>query len=234
MQTVHHQMSILSFDTSGDFCSAALHVGNILLAFDQDVSRSLQAAEILIPMINRVMEKSGLSYNDLDYLALTKGPGSFTGIRVGLAAAQGILISTRASPLVMSNFDLWNYRAQMQIGKKLEAVVVLIKAYSGQLYLQIFEYGNNHSKDEPILICVQDLKAHVEHLSDKIVGFIGSGMLQIYDSFFDNPNFLFLPRHVNAKVLGQLAHHIISFGKLEGHHKEVLPLYIKAPSVGVI
>jgi tRNA threonylcarbamoyladenosine biosynthesis protein TsaB len=225
-------MQILSFDTCGEFCSVALHAEGKLIAFTQDVSRSLQAAEILIPMIEVVMSKSGLFYDDLDYVALTRGPGSFTGIRVGLAAAEGILIATKASPLVLSNFDLWNYRAQMQIGKKLEAVVVLIRAYSGQIYLQIFEYAKPNKKNHPTLICAEDLITHVSYLSDKVVAFIGGGMLWTWNKFFEKRNFLFLPRYVNAKMLGELALKVLSNGLLEDHHKEVLPLYIKAPSVG--
>ena len=191
-------MKILSFDTSGEFCSVALHVGKDLIAFDQDITCSLQAAELLIPMIDKVVKSSFLRYKDLDYVALTKGPGSFTGIRVGLSAAQGILMCTKASPVVFSNFELWNYRSKMQMGSGLDASVVVIKAYSGQIYTQVFEYcGDNKN---PELLTLEQLKKNIEYLADKTVAFLGTGITYLVDPFFQRPNFFFFTKIYKCKV----------------------------------
>jgi tRNA threonylcarbamoyladenosine biosynthesis protein TsaB len=222
-------MKILSFDSAGEFCSAAVHIDTQLVAFDQDITGSLQAAELLIPMIDKVMKDAFLSYGSLDHIAVTKGPGSFTGIRVGLSAAQGLLMSTKASPLVFSNFELWNYRAKMQMGSRLDASVVVINAYSGQVYIQIFECSSN--MNDPALINVEDLKGTVGHLSDKVVAFLGTGITNLEDPFFQRPNFFFLPRYTSAKFLGQLACDTIGLGKI--HSTDLAPLYMKPPSVGV-
>ncbi len=224
-------MKILSFDTSGEFCSVAVHVGDQLAAFDQDITCSLQAAELLIPMIDKVMKYASIKYKELDYIALTKGPGSFTGIRVGLSAAQGILVSTKAIPLVFSNFELWNYRAKMQMGTCLDASVVIIKAYSGQIYVQVFEYYSNIKN--PILLTPEDLKSNIEHLSNKVVGFLGTGITHLDDPFFQRPNFFFLPRYTNAKFLGQMAYELIAFKEINSTHQDSSPLYMKPPSVGI-
>lgn len=81
--------TILAFDTTAGACSAAvLRGGTVAAAEYERMTRG--HAEALMPMIGRVMAEAGLSYNDLDAVGVTVGPGAFTGIRIGLAAARGI------------------------------------------------------------------------------------------------------------------------------------------------
>ena len=80
---------ILAFDVSNNSCSVAISAGQEILAYREDLRPSMQA-EILILLIERALQSINYDYKDIDYLALTNGPGSFTGIRIGLATAEGI------------------------------------------------------------------------------------------------------------------------------------------------
>jgi tRNA threonylcarbamoyladenosine biosynthesis protein TsaB len=91
-------MLILAFDTTAAACSVALCRDGAVLAGARRVMDQGQA-EALIPMIEEVMARSGLTYNDVDRIAVTVGPGSFTGVRVGLAAARGLGLAA-AKPVV--------------------------------------------------------------------------------------------------------------------------------------
>lgn len=100
-------MRILAFDCSGQSCSAALcDSGRVLARRDAVMARG--QAEVLIPMIEDVRKQAGLLWTDLDLLAVTVGPGTFTGLRIGLAAvrslalASGLPVAGIATPDVMA------------------------------------------------------------------------------------------------------------------------------------
>lgn len=77
----------LTIDTAGPACQAVVSVGPSIIAFE---SKAMQRGhgEELVPMVERVLAKASIGYEDLNRLGVTIGPGSFTGIRVGLAAAR--------------------------------------------------------------------------------------------------------------------------------------------------
>ncbi|MFC0240324.1 tRNA (adenosine(37)-N6)-threonylcarbamoyltransferase complex dimerization subunit type 1 TsaB [Rhodopseudomonas telluris] len=111
-------MLILAIDTALEACSAAVldTDANRLLASESEPMQRGHA-EALVPMLARVMQASGISFADLDRVAVTTGPGSFTGLRVGLSAARGIglaadkpvvgltTLSAFAAPLVSERDD---------------------------------------------------------------------------------------------------------------------------------
>src|SRR6476660_10271831 len=93
-------MLILAIDTALDACAAAVldtDAGRLIAQESQAMKRG--HAEALMPLIARVMKQSGVAFASLDRIAVTTGPGSFTGLRVGLSAARGIGLAT-AKPVV--------------------------------------------------------------------------------------------------------------------------------------
>jgi len=81
-------MKLLAFDTSTDACSVALAIDDEVL-LDHRVEPQRQS-RLLLPMIDAIMAKAGIRPTDLDGLVYGQGPGSFTGVRIAIAAAQGI------------------------------------------------------------------------------------------------------------------------------------------------
>src|SRR3981189_3969902 len=84
-------MLILAIDTALDACAAAVldtSANKIIAQESQAMKRG--HAEALMPLIARVMKESGIAFASLDRIAVTTGPGSFTGLRGGLSAARGI------------------------------------------------------------------------------------------------------------------------------------------------
>src|SRR3954463_520285 len=87
-------MLILAIDTALDACAAGVldtEAGRMIAQESQSMKRG--HAEALMPLIARVIEASGLGFANLDRIAVTTGPGSFTGVRVGLSAARGIALA---------------------------------------------------------------------------------------------------------------------------------------------
>src|SRR6266436_821554 len=95
---------ILAIDSAGLACSAVVAVGDTILSAERVETRHGQA-EALMPMVDAAMRKAGLPPAALDLVAATVGPGSFTGIRVGLAAARGIALATGAQLVGVSSFE---------------------------------------------------------------------------------------------------------------------------------
>ena len=87
-------MLILAIDTALDACAAGVldtDAGKLIAQESQPMKRG--HAEALMPLIARVMKESGIAFLSLDRIAVTTGPGSFTGLRVGLSAARGIALA---------------------------------------------------------------------------------------------------------------------------------------------
>ena len=84
---------ILAFDTTTSACTAAVCDGDTVVA-ERSVALERGHAEILLPMIEGVLADGSIGYRDLTGIAVTRGPGAFTGIRIGLAAARGLGLAT--------------------------------------------------------------------------------------------------------------------------------------------
>lgn len=82
-------MILLGLDCAGTACSAAILGDGELRSFRQEIMNRGQA-ERIVPMIRTCLEEAGCTAADLDGVAVTVGPGAFTGVRIGIAAAQGI------------------------------------------------------------------------------------------------------------------------------------------------
>ncbi len=114
----------LAFDTSADICSVALLGGdNVLAAEERSMTRA--HAEALVPMVMRVMETAGKRIGDLDTIGVTVGPGSFTGIRTGIAAAQGFALASRAVAVGVSALEAVAYGALASASSRSPVMCIL-------------------------------------------------------------------------------------------------------------
>ena len=133
-------MRVLAIDTALAACSAAVldtEHGGIVAAESLPMTRG--HAEALMPLVARVMDQAGLAFTDLDRVAVTTGPGSFTGLRVGIAAARGIALATDKSAVGLST--LFAYAAPQMAADDRIPVVAAIDARHGHVYLQVFGPG---------------------------------------------------------------------------------------------
>lgn len=95
---------ILAIDTSSAWCSVALSIDNNEPLFRHDPV-SAGASQLLLPWIEEMLIQADISLQDLDAIAIGVGPGAFTGIRLGLAVAQGLAISSRLPVLPVASLD---------------------------------------------------------------------------------------------------------------------------------
>jgi tRNA threonylcarbamoyladenosine biosynthesis protein TsaB len=129
-------MLILAIDTALDACAAGVldtDAAKVIAQESQAMKRG--HAEALMPLIARVIKEAGIGFASLDRIAVTTGPGSFTGLRVGLSAARGIALA--ANKPVVGLTTLTAYAAPV-VGRNAEQPVVsAIDARHDQVYFQV-------------------------------------------------------------------------------------------------
>jgi tRNA threonylcarbamoyl adenosine modification protein YeaZ len=128
-------MKLLAFDTAFEACSVGVDTGNgrVVLRCEA-VGRAHQ--ERLFPMIEAAMAEAGLAVADLDRIAVTVGPGSFTGIRVGVAAARGFALVTKVPAIGVTTLAVHAEAAAEKAPGR--CVLAAIPARDGMLYAQSF------------------------------------------------------------------------------------------------
>ena len=133
-------MRVLAIDTALAACSAAVldtEYGGIVASESLPMIRG--HAEALMPLLQRVMDKAGLTFPDIDRIAVTTGPGSFTGLRVGIAAARGIALAADKPAVGLSTLSA--YAAPHMAADERFPVVAAIDARHAHVYLQVFSPG---------------------------------------------------------------------------------------------
>jgi len=130
-------MLLLAIDTALAACAAAVfdsERAKVLAAESRSMARG--HAEALMPLVARVMDKADLAFSALDRIVVTSGPGSFTGLRVGLAAARGIALTAGKPAVGISTLSA--YAAPQIANEEGAAVIAAIDARHGRVYFQIF------------------------------------------------------------------------------------------------
>jgi tRNA threonylcarbamoyladenosine biosynthesis protein TsaB len=167
-------VNILALDTSLGACSAAVlhvHEGSRRLHFvEQAMERG--HAEALMPMIEQVMRESGSSVSELDLVAATLGPGTFTGIRVAIAAARGIALASSATVWGTDTLTVLaaGARSDPRLAGKAEFAVA-VDARRDRVYLGCYSAGGARLTG-PVLLTIDEAAAC---LLESVVAVVGSG-----------------------------------------------------------
>src|SRR5689334_18582702 len=132
-------MRVLAIDTALAACAAAVLDTDHGIVASETLPMVRGHAEALIPLIARVMERSDMTFRNLGRVAVTTGPGSFTGVRVGLAAARGFGVATGVPVVGVSTLSV--YAAPYLAGNGKSPVIAAIDARHDHVFLQMFGPG---------------------------------------------------------------------------------------------
>jgi len=129
-------MNLLAIETATECCSVALLSGERLIARSEIAPR--RHAELLLPMCEDVLAEAGLARRDLDVIAVGRGPGAFTGVRLAISAAQGIAFALDIPVVPVSSLAA----LAMQAPDNGCDVLSIIDARMGEVYSALFRYSN--------------------------------------------------------------------------------------------
>ena len=147
-------MLILAIDTALDACAACVldTVAGKMIA-RESLAMKRGHAEALMPLIARVIEASGVAFASLDRIAVTTGPGSFTGLRVGLSAARGIALAANKPAVGLTTLTAFAAPVVSETGE--HPIISAIDARHDHVYFQVVS-GNGSSLVRPRVAPIEE------------------------------------------------------------------------------
>ncbi len=127
---------ILNIETATTNCSVSLAKGGATVALKEHDTPNYSHSEQLHIFIQEVIDESSLSLKDLDAIAVSKGPGSYTGLRIGVSAAKGLCFSLDVPLISISTLDSMVYQART---KEADFIVPLLDARRMEVYSAVFD-----------------------------------------------------------------------------------------------
>lgn len=180
-------MNLLAIDTAGKTAAVAVLRDEVLL-YEAAANNGLTHSETLLPMVDTALKACGLRCADIDLYGVTAGPGSFTGLRIGLAAVKGMALPRQTPCAGVSTLEAlaWGMAGQ-------GTVVGALDARRGQVYWAGFDLAT-HDRLTP------DAAAPVQALENFVAGckkplfFVGDGAALCYNRFSELPGVLPCPQ----------------------------------------
>ena len=133
--------TILAVDTSTEACSVALQIGSECIAKYSDEPRS--HSRLLMPMVQHVLAEADIKVNQLDAIGISIGPGSFTGLRIGFAAVQGMAYGADIPVVPVSTLELMVATYARQESAQAGEIVALLDARMSEFNLGRYRLDDN-------------------------------------------------------------------------------------------
>lgn len=206
-------MKVLCIDTSSKLCSVAI-LEDTTLINKLELDNGLTHSETLMPLIKKLFDKSNLSLKDIDLLVSDVGPGSFTGIRIGVATCKAFSDSLNIPCVGVSSLEVLAYNA-----KNDGVVCSTIDCKNDNCYFALYELinGNYNVLEEPCAKSVQEVLSLLDtKYSDKSIEFVGDGIPSISTNCYldvTNLGIAGFKKFISRKNVGE----------------DILPLYLKKP-----
>jgi tRNA threonylcarbamoyladenosine biosynthesis protein TsaB len=176
-------MNLLAFDTCLGAVSAAVcrvDAAGLHVLADAYEARTTGHAERLMPIIEDTVARSGIGLRDIDRLAVSLGPGSFTGVRIGVAAARALALATGKPALGVTSLAAMAHEARQVLGDRAKGrlLAVAVDARAGMTYVQLFEDGG--TTRPPVLVAAAEAADMIGAQRSCIV--VGSAAVAVADA----------------------------------------------------
>lgn len=219
-------MLILAFETSAKAAGVALHDGTTLLS-EAYQNTGLTHSQTLMVMAEDALKQCARTVQDVTHVAVAAGPGSFTGVRIGVAAAKGFAWGGELPCYGISTLEAM----AETLGESAGVICPCMDARRSQVYNALFraESGNLTRMKEDRAIALSDLKQELLEISDPIY-LVGDGAELAYRTLSgDVPNLILPPehrRHQRASGVAMVAARDIAAGKT-GDGNALTPNYLR-------
>jgi tRNA threonylcarbamoyladenosine biosynthesis protein TsaB len=202
---------ILSLETSTNVCSVALHDSQTILA-EAEIHEAQSHASRLAPMIEQVSRKAGISLKELKAVAITLGPGSYTGLRIGTSTAKGICYALDIPLIAVGTLELLAFQGSFQ-NAATSFLCPMIDARRMEVYCLVADADLNIV--EGVSAKVVDENSFRELLEAHSMLFFGNGADKCREIIL-HPNAIFLDNiYPLASALGLMAQKKLAAGEIE-------------------
>lgn len=213
--------TLLSIEAASDSCSVALQIGNDIIQKLEPAPR--MHSRLLYPMLNSIMSEAGISPSQLDVVAFVNGPGSFTGLRIAAATAQGIGFACDIPLIGISTLQAMAQQAYTDKNQTL--VLPIMDARMNELYLGCYQLNTQTGimvKQQDDRICSQAIKfdsLEIETAGHKLYG-CGHGF-KLTDKL--SPDLLAACEHIDSNQILEAQYLIPMANSLFNEKKTLLP-----------
>ncbi len=191
---------ILNIETATTNCSVSLSQNGETIALKEDYNSNYSHAERLHVYIKNLLEKNNVDRSQLDAIAISKGPGSYTGLRIGVSAAKGLCFSLNKPLISVSTLEALAHQVICSDG----VIVPMLDARRMEVYSAIFnsEYEQIRTTEAQIL----EQSSFSAYLEKGKVYFIGNGVDKT-KPLISNPNAIFVENKLpSANEMSKLAY----------------------------
>ena len=190
---------ILCLETATTNCSVGIAKDGKLLSLKEDNSKNYSHAEKLHVFINEVLNEVGITANDLDAVAISKGPGSYTGLRIGVSSAKGLCYSLNIPLISVPTLDLLAHQLQGEEG----VFISMLDARRMEVYSAIYDAEMNQVRDTRAQVLEE--ASFQEYLDKSKVHFIGNGVAK-FEEICKHDNAVFhVQKFPSAKEMAEIA-----------------------------
>jgi tRNA threonylcarbamoyladenosine biosynthesis protein TsaB len=192
---------ILGIETSTKICSVAISEGENLLALKEE-GGAYSHSEKLTTFIEEVLTKSGKKLQDLDAVVVSKGPGSYTGLRIGVSAAKGLCYALE-KPLIAVD-TLQAMALGMSKNKEIDLYCPMIDARRMEVYTALYDIDNEIIESVSAKIIDED--SFTTKLEKQKIVFFGDGAKKCEEVLSIHPNAIFSNKGLpSAQFVNQIA-----------------------------
>jgi tRNA threonylcarbamoyladenosine biosynthesis protein TsaB len=202
---------ILALETSTPVCSVALFKDKDLLSYSELRVEKSQSSNLTL-MIKHCLEYARVSFAELDAVAVSKGPGSYTGLRIGVSTAKGICVGSNCKLIGINSLEGMLQNA-IRYQRGFQYYVPMIDARRMEVYCLVGDAGGNIvNSTKPEIVD----EASFMELADSSVVFFGDGAEKLHDMFKGKTNFhIWDGFRPDAKSIGALAFEKFEKGEFE-------------------
>ena len=220
-------MIVLSIDSSSKVATVALLNDDTLLG-EYVINDKREHSVLLMPMIENLLKDCELTINDIDGFVVSKGPGSFTGLRIGMATIKGLSFGANKPYISLSSLDGLAYSLSYFNG----IICPIMDALRENVYTALYKNEDGEFKNimEPTPMELPDLLEMLKEKNEEVT-FTGDGLLKHKEYIKVNfPNAKFASNHVSltrASSIGELGLNLLKQGIKDDPNSA--PVYLKKP-----
>jgi tRNA threonylcarbamoyladenosine biosynthesis protein TsaB len=189
---------ILQIETATASCSVALAEDGVILSHKQ-VNERNRHAEVITQFIGELLTEAGLNYDQLDAIAVSSGPGSYTGLRIGVSTAKGLCFALDKPLIAVETLEAMAYGIRSLDGYSADDKILLcpmIDARRMEVFTAVFTTTGERIR--PTTAAIIDEHSFDDLLKDHKIVFFGDGAEKCRAVLSENPNACFLPGFVNS------------------------------------
>ena len=180
-------MKILYLETSSKNCSVAISDDEKMLCVTEEVSENYKQSESLHIFVEWALEGAGISMKDIEAVSLGKGPGSYTGLRIGASSAKGFCYGLKVPLIAINSMESM---LEPFLGQNYDYIIPLIDARRMEVYTAVYDGRNGEEISETEAKILDETS--FEEYKDKKILFVGDGatkareILQLPDADFND------------------------------------------------